>query len=266
MSDRYDVVIIGAGPAGIFSALELTRSGVERILIVEKGHAIAKRRCPARETACVGCRTCDIMTGWGGAGAFSDGKLTLTTEVGGWLADFVDNASLTELIGHSDDLWLEFGATDEIHGPDAATAAELEREATLAGMKLVTMPIRHLGTDRSPVVLEAMRVHLAEKGVDIRTEVAARRILASADRVTGVELSDGTTRRGGLGHRRARPRRRRLARRAGRGARHRAYAFHPTGGLTPGVVNPIVLTILFPYLSTTKTGTPSCQTSQPYRV
>ncbi len=193
MSDRYDVVIIGAGPAGIFSALELTRSGVERILIVEKGHAIAKRRCPARETACVGCRTCDIMTGWGGAGAFSDGKLTLTTEVGGWLADFVDNASLTELIGHSDDLWLEFGATEEIHGPDAATAAELEREATLAGMKLVTMPIRHLGTDRSPVVLEAMRVHLAEKGVDIRTEVAARRILASAERVTGVELSDGTT-------------------------------------------------------------------------
>jgi len=193
VSDRYDVVIVGAGPAGIFSALELTRAGVERILIVEKGHAISKRHCPARETACVGCRTCDIMTGWGGAGAFSDGKLTLTTEVGGWLSDYVDHEGLEELIRYADGLWLQFGATSEVHGPDPATAAKLEREAAAAGMKLVPMPIRHLGTERSPVVLEAMRVHLAEKGVDIRTETSASRILAHDGRAVGVELSDGTT-------------------------------------------------------------------------
>lgn len=189
----YEVVIVGAGPAGIFAALELTRSGVGGILIVEKGHAIAKRRCPARETACVGCRTCDIMTGWGGAGAFSDGKLTLTSEVGGWLPDYVPAAELEQLLAYADELWLEFGATRDVHGPDPQTAAELQREATLAGMKLIPMRIRHLGTDRSPQVLDAMRVHLEQSGVEIRTDVAAARLLTEAGRVTGVELADGTT-------------------------------------------------------------------------
>lgn len=192
MSPNYDVIIVGAGPAGIFAALELTRLGKQSILMVEKGHAIAKRRCPARETSCVGCRTCDIMTGWGGAGAFSDGKLTLTTEVGGWLGDYVAQKDLQVLIDYSDKLWLEFGATEEIHGADSETALELQREATLAGMKLIPMPIRHLGTDRSPKVLDSMRVHLEKLGVDVRTELSAVEILAKDGAVTGVELSDGT--------------------------------------------------------------------------
>jgi hypothetical protein len=192
VSARYDVIIIGAGPAGIFAALELTRSGIRDILVVEKGHTIAKRRCPARVTQCVGCKTCDIMTGWGGAGAFSDGKLTLTSEVGGWLPEYVSGDALGELIEYGDRLWLEFGATTEIHGPDPDTAAKLEREATLAGMKLVPMQIRHLGTDRSPRVLDSMREHLEALGVEVRTEVSAARILSEAGRVTGVELSDGS--------------------------------------------------------------------------
>jgi uncharacterized FAD-dependent dehydrogenase len=192
VSSTHEVIIVGAGPAGIFAALELTRLGTKSILMVEKGHSIAKRRCPARETSCIGCKTCDIMTGWGGAGAFSDGKLTLTTEVGGWLGDYVARKDLEELIEYSDKLWLEFGATTEVHGADPQTALALEREATLAGMKLVPMPIRHLGTDRSPKVLDAMRVHLEELGVDVRTELSAVRILADNGAVTGVELSDGT--------------------------------------------------------------------------
>ena len=187
----YKVVIVGAGPAGIFAALELVSGGITDVLVVEKGHAIAKRRCPARQTACVGCKTCDIMTGWGGAGAFSDGKLTLTTEVGGWLGDFVPKAELERLVDYSDQLWLEYGATTDVHGPDPATASALEREATLAGMKLVPMRIRHLGTDRSPQVLDAMRVALEAAGVTVRTEKAAKRILVANGHATGVELDDG---------------------------------------------------------------------------
>jgi uncharacterized FAD-dependent dehydrogenase len=190
--EKYDVVIVGAGPAGIFAALELVLAGITNVLIVEKGHQIAKRRCPARRTACIGCRTCDIMTGWGGAGAFSDGKLTLTTEVGGWLGDYVSKPDLEVLLEHADKLWLEYGATTEVHGPDQATATAFEREATLAGMKLVPMRIRHLGTDRSPEVLDAMRVSLEAAGVTVRTDVSALQILAADGRVTGVELADGS--------------------------------------------------------------------------
>ena len=108
---RHKVVIVGAGPAGIFAALELVGHGISDVLMVEKGKALAKRNCPARQTACVKCKVCDIMTGWGGAGAFSDGKLTLTTDVGGWLGDYMPRADLEELLAYADKLWIEFGVT-----------------------------------------------------------------------------------------------------------------------------------------------------------
>jgi uncharacterized FAD-dependent dehydrogenase len=191
--ERYRAIIVGAGPAGIFAAIELARAGVGPILIAEKGHALGRRRCPARETHCVGCKQCDIMTGWGGAGAFSDGKLTLSTDVGGWLADYVGRSELERLIEYADDIWLEFGADRRVHGPDSAEAERLEKAAAAAGMRLVPMRIRHLGTDHSPVVLGAMHDYLASVGVEIRTNCHVVRILASDGRVTGVELADGST-------------------------------------------------------------------------
>lgn len=192
MNERYDVIVVGAGPAGIFAALELRRVASLDVLIIEKGHPIERRACPARQTHCVGCKSCDIMTGWGGAGAFSDGKLTLTGEVGGWLGEYVGPERLTAVLDDADRLWLEFGADDAVHGPDAANAARLVGLASLADMQLIPMRIRHLGTDRSPEVLGAMHGHLASCGVDIVTDTAVSAIAAENGQVTGVVLADGT--------------------------------------------------------------------------
>ena len=191
MRGNHDVVIVGAGPAGIFAALELLRSGVGDIVIVEKGKPIEARRCPLAESGCIRCERCDIVSGWGGAGAFSDGKLTLTGEVGGWLAEYVDGAELESLIEYADAMWLEFGADEHVHGPDPDAAARLERKATLAGMALTPMRIRHLGTDRSPRVLGAMHDYLVSRGVEVLTTTCAVSIDAENSHVTGVTLSDG---------------------------------------------------------------------------
>ncbi|MDA3937306.1 MAG: FAD-dependent oxidoreductase, partial [Actinomycetota bacterium] len=126
-----------------------------------------------------------------GAGAISDGKLTLTGEVGGWLAEFVGQSELESLVEYADLGWLEFGADTHVYGPDADAAARLVHDATLADMQLIPMRIRHLGTDRSPEVLGAMRTHLVDRGVEVRTECGAKRIIARDGRVSGVELDDG---------------------------------------------------------------------------
>jgi len=133
------------------------------------------------------------MTGWGGAGAFSDGKLTLSTDVGGWLGEFTGHERLGELIEDSDRVWLEFGATQTVHGPDTETAERLVAQAEAAGLKLVPMRIRHIGSDRSPAVLQAMYEYLTANGVEVRTSTSAERILASDGKVTGIVLRDGTT-------------------------------------------------------------------------
>ncbi|MDH5787603.1 MAG: FAD-dependent oxidoreductase, partial [Candidatus Bathyarchaeota archaeon] len=146
---KYDVIIVGAGPAGIFSALELTEKTGLSVLMLDRGQDINQRKCPAsRGFECVHCDPCSLLSGWGGAGAFSDGKLTLSTEVGGWLSQYVSTSELESLVKYVDDVYLKFGATNHVYGGDVEKVEQIERKASLAGLKLVRQKIRHMGTER----------------------------------------------------------------------------------------------------------------------
>ena len=140
MAHKYDVVIVGAGPAGIFTALELVEKMPERsILIVEKGKDIDKRLCPSKQNRveCKKCDPCSIVNGWGGAGAFSDGKLTLTAEFGGWLDEYISKAQVAELINYVDQVFVKFGATKVVHGSDVREVKDIQRKAATADLRLI---------------------------------------------------------------------------------------------------------------------------------
>ncbi|HLA81166.1 MAG TPA: FAD-dependent oxidoreductase [Thermoleophilia bacterium] len=188
---RFDVTIVGGGPAGIFAALELSRTSKLKVLLLEKGPDIAERRCPARDTGfCSHCATCDITSGWGGAGAFSDGKLTLGSEVGGWLGEYKDAASLKALIGDVDRVYLEFGAPVRVYGDEPEVTDRWADLASRQGLRLVRSPVRHLGTERAADVLSAMRADLEDK-IEIRTLKAVGHVLTEDGRVSGVETETG---------------------------------------------------------------------------
>ena len=184
----YDVIIIGAGPAGIFSALELVKLNSKiKILILEKGSKIENRRCLIRNGAkeCPTCKKCGLLCGWGGAGAFSDGKLTLTPDVGGHLDEYMPREEVVDLIKYTDDIYLKFGATETVYGLNNKDFEEISRKATLAELKLIYSPVRHLGTERSLDVLKAMQDYLLTK-VDIITEETAKSLIVENNKIKGV--------------------------------------------------------------------------------
>ena len=191
----YNVAIVGAGPAGIFTALEIVKLRPEwKVILIEKGLRIEKRKCLLREGAkeCPTCKKCGLLCGWGGAGAFSDGKLTLTPDVGGHLTEYMDREKVEELIKYADDLYIQHGATDEVFGTDKKVFSELERQATLAELKLIYSPVRHLGTERSLSVLKSMQDYLDDK-ITILNNVVAKSIIVECEQVKGLVLDNGET-------------------------------------------------------------------------
>ncbi|MCZ2809244.1 MAG: FAD-dependent oxidoreductase, partial [Candidatus Bathyarchaeota archaeon] len=188
---NFDVIIVGAGPAGIFSAIELADKTDLSILLLDKGPAIDQRKCPAsRGLGCVNCDPCSLLAGWGGAGAFSDGKLTLSTEVGGWLNEYCTEKKLWDLLNYVDSVYLKFGATKNLYGTSPEKFAEIERKASFAGLKLVHQKVRHMGTEKCAETLRKMRSHL-EGRVDIRTRTDVKSLLVKDGKVEGVETTKG---------------------------------------------------------------------------
>lgn len=194
MENQYDVIIIGAGPSGIFCAYELLEKKPDmRVLIIEKGRSIEKRVCPKRKTKiCVGCKPCSITTGFAGAGAFSDGKLSLSPDVGGNLPEILGYEETEELLKESDNIYLKFGADKKVYGVEDQEAIErIRTKAIQANLKLIECPIRHLGTEEGYKIYTRLQEHLLEKGVEILFMTMVKDLVVEDGRVTGVETEDG---------------------------------------------------------------------------
>lgn len=194
MKSNYDVIIVGAGPAGIFAALELANYNKDLdILLIDKGRLLEERHCPiSRLGHCVRCQPCAIMSGWAGAGAFSDGKLTLSPEVGGRLTDYISEEALQEYIDYADQIYLRFGANPGVYGLNNKKVDDLIYEASRYNIKLIPCPVRHLGTDLSLEVLKGMYQYLV---TDTKTEflpltTVADILVTENNTVKGVILSD----------------------------------------------------------------------------
>ncbi|MCR4440614.1 MAG: FAD-dependent oxidoreductase [Peptococcaceae bacterium] len=194
MKGKYDVAIVGAGPAGIFAALELSSLDKNlNILIVDKGKHIDERFCHIpRAGHCLHCEPCAIMSGWAGAGAFSDGKLSLSPQVGGRISDYLDEEKSREYIRYADGIYLSFGARKEVHGLNSKKIDDLIYEASRYNIQLVPCPVRHLGTELASDVLRRMYLHLTGK---TRTEflplTVVSEIVAENGVVKGIKVKDG---------------------------------------------------------------------------
>lgn len=196
MAKKYDVIIIGAGPSGIFCAYELIKEKKDlKVLMIEKGRSIEKRNCPKRKTKkCVHCKPCSITTGFAGAGAFSDGKLSLSPDVGGNLPEILGYEKTIELLKESDDVYLAFGADKNVYGIDKEKEIrEIRRKAINANLKLIECPIRHLGTEEGYKIYGKLQQHLLDAGIEIIFDTMVKDIVIEDGQAKAVVCDDGNT-------------------------------------------------------------------------
>ncbi|MCL2203240.1 MAG: NAD(P)/FAD-dependent oxidoreductase [Defluviitaleaceae bacterium] len=195
---QYDFIIVGAGPCGIFAAYEAHKIAPKaKILVLELGKGIYERSCPISQghvKICPkpGCTpACSITSGFGGAGAYSDGKFNITTEFGGWLGEYMPAQQLLERIDYVDKINLHYGAPKEITDPETDAVRDIERTAYSAGLKLLRAKVRHLGTEMNLMVLQAMYDDM-KNNIEMRfaTEVADI-LLCAKGKIAGVVTAQG---------------------------------------------------------------------------
>lgn len=197
---NYDVIIVGAGPAGVFAAYELANKSNLKVLLIDKGKSIYKRKCPVNEhkiekcpiiNGVSGCKpSCSITDGFGGAGAFSDGKFNITTEYGGWLTDYLDEKEVLELIEYVDSINLKYGAPKDITDPYDEHVHSIEKRAIAVGLKLLKGKVRHLGTENNLEIQAHIYEDLKEK-IDFIFDNKVKDVIVEDNKAKGVILEDG---------------------------------------------------------------------------
>lgn len=195
---KYDLAIIGAGPCGIFAAYEAHKLAPNtKILMLDRGKNIYERACPIAQGRLKKCPVdgcvpaCSITCGFGGAGAYSDGKFNITTSFGGWLGEYMAERELLALIGYVDGINLAHGAPEEITDPETDAVYDIERKAFGAGLKLLRARVRHLGTEMNLKVLQSLYNELTDK-IEMRFATEAADIIQNADgSVAGIVIADG---------------------------------------------------------------------------
>ena len=201
MKKNYDVIIVGAGPAGIMCAYELAEKNKDlKVLLLDKGHDIYTRKCPimdkkidkcpVQKNGFVACNPyCSITNGFGGAGAYSDGKFNITSEFGGWMDEYLDPNTILDLIRYADSINLKFGAPLNLTNPNTEKVKEIEKRGLAVGLKLLRSELRHLGTEVNLQVLKNMYENLKNR-VDMFFKTEVKNIIVEDEIVKGVVLTD----------------------------------------------------------------------------
>ncbi|WLR43392.1 NAD(P)/FAD-dependent oxidoreductase [Bacillus carboniphilus] len=202
MNNHYDVIIVGAGPAGIFTCYEITKKSPHlKVLLIDKGHDLYKRNCPILQRKIEKCPppvgkknfsgclpACSITNGFGGAGAYSDGKFNITSEFGGWMTDYLPASEVVELIKYADQINLDHGATTSITDPLTDEVKEIERRGYAVGLKLLRAQVRHLGTEQNLQILQSIYEFLKEK-ITMMFKTEVRNLIV--ERTTSGQVAKG---------------------------------------------------------------------------
>ncbi len=204
MEQTYDVIIVGAGPAGFYAAYELTRKApAAKVLLIDKGVEAKYRHCPILEGKIDKCPpankiktyascwpACGIINGAGGAGSFSDGKFNITSEYGGYLTEYLPASEVLSLIHYVDEINLAHGAPQVITDPTTDAVKDIERRAIGAGLKLLRARVRHIGTDNNIKLMNSIFAYLDER-IDLRFRTFVEEILVDNGVIQGVRLANG---------------------------------------------------------------------------